>query len=257
MRNLLCSIAACCAATPLAAQLTTTYTGFQREGGKDTPASAQFSVESGRVAMILKGSRSVRMLYDAKAQVLRMVSDDDKQYFDITKTANGQNPMMAAMQKQLESMPKEQRAMAEQMMKSAMGAKANAPQLVYVWSKEKQTIAGYECTRVDGMKGEDKVTEYCGTTSSDFKLSDPEHQTVLDMQSYLRNFMIMVRSPDDGTRAFQWDTATDGYPVLTRCYRDGKLTLELTLATVSHKPPGDDLFAIPGEYKRMDFSRGR
>jgi hypothetical protein len=249
-----------CAAVPLplAAQLTTTYKGFQREGGKEVPATTQFSLENGRVAMVIKGTNSARILFDAKAQVLRMVSDDEKTWFEILKNAGGGPPdpggMMAQMQKQLAQMPAAQRAMVEQMMKSATPT-GSAPQFEYVWTKDKKTIAGYECTRVEGKRGSDKVSEYCGTTSDDFKLSPAEHQTMLDMQGYLRNFTIMVRSPDDATRAFQWDTSVDGYPVLTRCFRNGELTLELTLASFDRKALSDTLFVIPSGYKKMDLAR--
>ena len=87
------------------------------------------------------------------------------------------------------------------------------------------------------MRGTDKVTEYCGTTSGDFKMSAADRETMLDMQSYLRNFTIMVKTADDGAGAFQWDTGTDGYPVLTRCFRDGQITLELTLDSL--RPEAD------------------
>ena len=146
--------------------------------------------------------------------------------------------------------------MAEQMMKSAMGSMAQRPQLEYVWTKDKQTIAGYDCTLVQGMRGSDKVTEYCGARSDDFRMSDAERQPMLDMQGYLRNFMIMVKSADDATRAFQWDTKVDGYPGVTRCFTDGKLTLELTLQSVSRTPPTDDMFAVPSGFKKMDMMKG-
>lgn len=256
MRSALSAFALWCWASPLTAQLTTSYTGFQRDGDREIPATARFSIESGRIAMIMTGTRSARMLFDAKARVLHMVSDDDKSYLDLQEGSGGDpTGMSEAMQKQLDALPKEQRAMAEQMMQSAMGAKRPAPPQVYVWSKEKKTIAGYECTRVDGMRGDTKVTEYCGTRSSDFKLSPAEHQTILAMQGYFRNFMISVRAPDDAIRAFQWDTSTDGYPVLTRCYKDGKVTLELQLASVKREPPADSLFVIPSDYKKMDLSK--
>jgi hypothetical protein len=106
------------------------------------------------------------------------------------------------------------------------------------------------------MRGTDKVTEYCGSTSNDFRMSGAERQTMLDMQGYLRNFMIMVKSSDDATRAFQWDTKVDGYPVVTRCFNDGKLTLELTLQSVDRKPLSDTLFAVPRDYKKMDLMKG-
>jgi hypothetical protein len=256
MRSLLTALATCVLAVPTSAQLTTTYSGTRLVGDKQVPATAEFAVEQGRVAMVMTGGRGGRMVYDAKAEVLHVISDEDKTYFDITKAgaASGDpTGMMAQMQQQLEKMPKEQRAMAEQMMKSRMGASTPTPPLTYVWSKETKTIAGYECTRVDGMRGDDKVTEYCGTKSNDFKMSDGERQTMLDMQGYLRNFGIRVQSGDE-TRAFQWDTSVDGYPVLTRCYRSGTMTLDMTLTSVSRKPIPEELFELPRGYKKMDMS---
>jgi Domain of unknown function (DUF4412) len=261
MRHTFIGLAVCAAAalpTPIIAQLTTTYAGTQRDGDKDVPASAVFAIEKGRVAMLMKGSHSARMLFDQKAQVLRIVLDDEKQYFDLDKdwrTHSDPMAMMPDIQKQLEQMPAAQRAMAEQMMKSRMGGAQ--PQLEYLWTSDNKKIAGYDCTRVDGMRGDAKVTEYCASKSDDFKMSDAEHQTMLDMQGYLRNFLIMVKNTDDSMRAFQWDTKVDGYPVLTRCYNSGTMTLDLTLQSVSRKPLSDDAFVLPSGYKKMELPRGR
>jgi hypothetical protein len=258
MRNALITLALCGAAAPVGAQFTTTYTGVQHVNDKDYPATAIFAIENGRIAMILTGVKHVRMLFDDKAQVLRLVDEDGKQYVDLTKDSRASmdpSGQLAQMQKQLEAMPKEQRAMAEGMMKQAMAGMAQAQeQLVYNWTTDKLKISGYDCTRVEGIRGDQKVTEYCGSTSDDFKLKDSEHQTVLDMQGYLRNFLIMVKSDDQSVRAFAWDTKTDGYPVLTRCFTNGKMTLELTLATVSRKGPTDDQFKIDG-FKKMEMPK--
>jgi hypothetical protein len=83
-------------------------------------------------------------------------------------------------------------------------------------------------------------------------MSDAERKTMLDVQSYLRNFTIMVKSANDDTRAFQWDTTTDGYPVISRCYRNGAMTLDLTLQSVSRKPIPEEAFALPDGYRRID-----
>jgi hypothetical protein len=259
MRNALITLALCAAAVPAGAQFTTTYTGVQHVNDKDYPATAIFAIDSGRIAMIMTGAKNVRMLFDDKAQVLRLVNEDGKQYFDITKdfrSTMDPSGQMAKMQKQLESMPKEQRAMAESMMKQAMASMSTTQdQLVYNWTTDKQRIAGYDCTRVEGMRGARKVTEYCGSTSNDLKLTDKDRQTVLDMQGYLRNFLIMVKSGDDqSTRAFAWDTSTDGYPVLTRCFDNGTMTLELTLATVNRKGPTDDQFKVDG-FKKTEMPK--
>ena len=239
---------ALCLARPVAAQFTTTYAGKQTVGSRQVPATAKFAVEAGRVAMVMTGERGGRIVFDQKAQVLRMVSDEEKSYFDIG--AGGPAEMM---QKQLEKLPPEQRAMAQQMMQSAMPS-TPAPSFTYVWTKETKTVAGYQCTFVQAMRGDTKVSEYCGTTSPDFKISDAERGTVLDMQRYLRNFTIMVRTPDDATRAFQWDTSVDGYPVITRCFRDGVMTLDLTLQSVSRAPLPAELFDIPRDYRKIDLA---
>jgi hypothetical protein len=259
MRNALITLALWGAAAPVGAQFTTTYTGVQHVNDKDYPATAVFAIENGRIAMILTGAKHVRMLFDDKAQILRLVDEDGKQYVDLTKdsrAAMDPSGQLAQMQKQLDAMPKEQRAMAEGMMKQAMAGMAQSQeQLVYNWTTDKLKIAGYDCTRVEGIRGDQKVTEYCGSTSDDFKLKDSERQTVLDMQGYLRNFLIMVKSDDQSVRAFAWDTKTDGYPVLSRCFANGKMTLELTLATVSRKGPTDDQFKIDG-FKKMEMPKG-
>jgi len=111
----------------------------------------------------------MRMIFDDRAGVLHILSDDDMSFFDITKAnAASADPtgMMGEMQKQLEKMPKEQRAQAEMMMKGMMGTTAPQPPLTYVWTTDTKEIAGYECTLVEGMRGDNKVTEYCGSKSN-------------------------------------------------------------------------------------------
>lgn len=246
MRSTLLALALGCLTRPVAGQLTTTYAGTQTVGSKQVPATAKFAVETGRVAMVMTGERGGRIVFDQKAQVLHMISDEEKSYFDI-----GSGGPAEMMQKQLEKLPPEQRAMAQQMMQSAMPS-GGTPQLTYVWTKDTKTVASYQCTFVQAMRGDTKVSEYCGSTSPDFKISEAERGTVLDMQRYLRNFTIMVRAPDDATRAFQWDTSVDGYPVITRCFRDGVTTLDLTLQTVSRAPLPAELFDIPRDYRKID-----
>ena len=253
MRNALITLALCGAAAPVGAQFTTTYTGVQHVNDKDYPATAIFAIENGRIAMILTGAKHVRMLFDdMERPALDPIADLTKD----SRAAMDPSGQLAQMQKQLDALPKEQRAMAEGMMKQAMAGMAQGQeQLVYNWTTDKLKIAGYDCTRVEGIRGDQKVTEYCGSTSDDFKLKDSERQTVLDMQGYLRNFLIMVKSDDQSVRAFAWDTKTDGYPVLSRCFANGKMTLELTLATVSRKGPTDDQFKIDG-FKKMEMPKG-
>jgi hypothetical protein len=261
-RILLIALAAACWNAPAGAQLNTYYKGTVREGGQDGPLTAQFSVEAGRVAMIMRGTTTRRMLFLESEQVLRLVDDTHGSYVDLGNAsgpgsmAAGMAAQMAEMQKQLDKLPPEQRRMMQGMMQGRMGAtpQAQTPDQ-YVWSTEHKTISGYDATRVDIMQGTVKKAEYWGTKSPDFRMSDAERSTMLAMQAYLRNYLITVTPAGGGqTRAFEWDTGTDGYPVLTRCFNGDEMTLELQLQSVDRKALPGDLFAIPANYQKQEFA---
>jgi hypothetical protein len=240
-----------CVAAPASAQFNTYYSGTERRNGTSVPATAQFSVEKGRVAVIMKGSRSSRMIFLEKQGVLRVVDEGTKTYFDLDKQSAQGGPM-DQMEKQLAQMPPEQRKMAEQMMGSMEAAKPKPT--TYVWTKEKQTVKGYEATKVECMVGDQKRSEYWGTKSADFAMTPDERNTMLAMQGYLRNFMIGVKGSegDGSSRAFQWDTSVDGYPIITRCFDHGDTTLDLKLDRFDRKPLDKDLFETSG-FKKQDF----
>ncbi len=256
----LSALIACFAAIPAGAQFNTYYKGMVREGGKDVPATAQFSVEPGRVAVVMKGARATRMLFFEKDQVLRLVDDTHGMYLDLGKTTRdamgpGISAQLAEAQKQLDKLPPAQRAMAQQMLQSNMAGRKPVPSQ-YVWTQEKKTIAGYETTRVNIIEGSVKKAEYWGTTSSDLKMSDGERSTMLAMQDYLRTYLIMVTPAGEGSgeaRAFMWDTSVDGYPVVTRCFTGDEMTLELELDAHDRKALSGDLFAIPSGYKKQEM----
>jgi len=248
-------LALLCGAAPASAQFNTYYSGTERHEGKSVPASAQFSVEKGRVAVIMKGSRDSRMLFFEKEGVLRVVDEPTKTYFELDREA-AQGGAMGEMEKELAKMPAAQRKMAEQMMGAMESVKPKPT--TYVWTKEKQTIKGYEATKVECMVGDQKRSEYWGTTSADFKMTPDERNTMLAMQGYLRNFMITVsmgKGDSGASRAFQWDTSVDGYPLITRCFDHGDTTLDLKLDRFDRKPVDKDLFETSG-FKKQDVTGG-
>ena len=93
-------------AAPAAAQFNAYYAGTQRVDGKDLPCSTQFSVEKGRVAVLLEGAHRSRMLFTQEDGKLRVVDDATRTWFDLDrKQLDGMSSAMADMQKQLAEMP--------------------------------------------------------------------------------------------------------------------------------------------------------
>jgi len=255
-RLVTCLVLLC--ATPAHAQFDVHYRGTQDVGGKEVSVTAQFAVEKGRVAVIMKGAHASRMLFLEKEKVLRLVDDDGKTYVDLDEktlsTLGG--GAMSQMEEQMAKMPPEQRAQTEQMMQGLMSSVKTPEPDHYVWTQEKQTVHGYDCTRVDVMQGEVKRAEYWGTTSSDFKMKDDERATMLAMQGYLRSQMIQViPGGAEAPRAFQWDTSVDGYPLISRCFEGDRRILDLEYESLDRAPLAADLFKVSG-YKKGDLSGG-
>ena len=247
------------------AQLNALYKGVERLEGKENPASAQFAIEPGRIALVIKGERSARLVFTDKDGVLRFIDDGEKMYFDmdeqtINSLGAAASSMMAEMEQQLSQLPPEQRRMAEEMLKGRSGGGAQPndkakPKTEYKWTTDKKTVLGYECTRVEIVEGGVKSAEYCAAKSKDFKISEGERKTILAMQKLIEGFASVVSSmggqDDVQTRAFQWDTSVDGYPLITRCFEDGQVTLDLQLEAFDRKPIAAALFDVPAEYRKQ------
>ena len=247
---LLIALAAPCAN----AALTTYYKGTVYEDGKDVPATAAMSYTDDRVAMMMSSvTRHYRMIFQVKDDLLTIVDDGNKTYVELQGGIG--NAMDAQMKAQLDRMPPEQRKMAEQMMQNMRGmmAQKSVPD-EYVWTTDTETRGSYRCTWVNIMQGTVKRAAYCGTPSSDFTLSEKEHAAAVGFGHALGNTSILTRDERGGQmRMFEWDNAKDGFPVVSRCFRDERIILNLELDTFNHDKPPKELFDIPRDYRRQSF----
>ncbi len=252
-------------AAPAAADFNAYYKGTQLDHGKEVPVATQFSVTKGRCAMVFKGTRSARMLFLEKEGVLRIVDDETKSIVDLDRQSleHMQGDVASAMEDvkaKMAQLPPEQRAMMEKMMQGTLKAPTATVHDVYVRTEDKQTVNGYECTRVNIMAGDQKRAEYWGTTSSDFKLNQDDRNTVLAMQDYLRNYTLQVASMGGGgddaqPRAFTWDTSVEGFPLISRCFHGATMTLDLKLDASDRKAVAGALFEAPSGYKKREIPR--
>jgi hypothetical protein len=238
-------------AAPASAELNAYYKGVDRRSGREVPATAQFSVDKAHVVLSMRGSTSWRMIFLAKEKLLRMVDDSGQKYFDVPE--GGQTKaMLLEAQKQLAELPPEQRKVAGQMMRQALTSAANAPPPEYLWTTKRQTVVGHECTRVDIKQAGKKKAEYWGTTSPAFKISADERKTVVAMQPYLGSSDITASTAGSAVRAFQWDTSTEGYPLVMRCFEGDTTTVDLQIHSWDRKPLSKELFRIPYGYTKAE-----
>jgi hypothetical protein len=242
-------------ATPAFAQFSAYYEGTQIVDGKEHPVTTRYSVEPGRAVAVFHGLQDYRMIYLEKDGLLRIVDDTQKSYVDLDRKSLDQlgGGAFAQAQAEMAKMPAEQREMMEKMMGNAMAKQATP--VTYVWTKDHQTVKGYDCTHVDIMRGDVKRAEYWGTTSPDFKFDEREKQTMMGMGRSLNSMSIMAQTggPGGETRPFQWDSSTDGYPLISRCFDGDVKTLDLQLSHFDRKPLDDELFKTAG-YKKQDMS---
>ncbi len=241
-------------ATPAAAGLNAYYEGFERFQGKAVPATAHYAVESGRAVAALKGgSFSFRILYFDQEQLLRMVLDSEKQYVDFPVSEGGITASMEEQMKaQIADLPPEQRKMVEDMMKQQMEAPGKTPTFEYVRTGKTATVLDYECSQVEILANKKKTSEYWGTSSPDFAISETERHTVQSMDRALHGADVGGR--DGGaSQVLRWDAEKDGHPLIMRCFSDTSITLHLQLARFDHKPIPKDLFKIPAGYRKTEM----
>jgi hypothetical protein len=237
------------AATPAGATLNTFYKGTEYVEDTEIPATAQFSLEKGRAVLVMKGARMTRILFAEKEGLLRIIDDTDSVYFDMKceKGTEEDAAMMEDVQKQLAELPADQREMVEKMMGEQMKS-MTAPSVAYVWSDAQETIAGYECTRVDVMQKDEKTSEYWASTDDDFTLNGDEKKALKAMHECVSNTLLTAQSAGRGN-VFAWDTSRDGFPIVTRHFEGKKKTRELTLDSSNRDAISGTLFEVPKGYK--------
>jgi len=153
------------------------------------------------------------------------------------------NSAMQEMQKQLESMPPEQRRMAEEMMKQHMGGGGSAGQLDVKTGNQSRTIGGYPCSRY-------AVTENGKEILVLWTTKDVREFAAMrkDYEKFARS-MAAMRGSQAGSLGRAWTEAmkaVDGFPMETESA--GSKTTVTKLEKKS-TPAGE--FEVPAGWKKV------
>ncbi len=211
--------------------------------------------------------RRADTIFRGDRQEMVIIDHGERSYFVLDKAAlaalGGQ---MSAAMKQVEAalaqLPKEQREMAERMMKQQLeragGAGDTGPTTEYTKTGERGTHNGYPCVRYIGRRGSETIVEMWVTDWSNLEgarevagvfRSFGEFATTL-MES-LQQLGGPMASAIEGSNPFDAFDNIDGFPVITRSFSAGRPESETSLREVRNETIDPAEFEVPVGYKRQ------
>ncbi|HET7696915.1 MAG TPA: DUF4412 domain-containing protein [Vicinamibacterales bacterium] len=231
-----------------------------------TPSTNQIQIESNRMRAEATGPRGEKqvVIFDGTRQVLIMIDDQNKSYTELTKADADQlgaqmSQAMSQIQKQLESLPPEQRAQIESMMKGRMGgAGGAAPKTVYKRTGT-DTVGKWSCTKYEGYDGETRTSEVCTVEPKTLGLTEADFAVTKQFIDFFKRVV-----PAMASQAFAIGTVEQqgfaGIPVRrTATVLGRQITTEIS--DVSRQTFPDSIYAVPAGYQKRPFGgpagRGR
>ena len=164
---------------------------------------------------------------------------------------------MKQMEAQLASMPPEQRAMMEQMMKGQMqgmtAQQAPSPSAPRVEAKGSGEWKSYNCRQYAVYEGAEKVQDICAAQLDDVDGADDVIETFRNMAAYMTKMTeSMPMGSDDRINPGELMDEIDGFPVHTIDYENGAVVGETSLDSVTEQDLDEGMFAAPEGYRRQD-----
>ena len=161
---------------------------------------------------------------------------------------------MAQMDAAMKGMPPEQRAMMEKMMKGKMPQGAPVVRTVYT-AKGSGTVNGFACTKYEGIRGAEKVSEVCAASASQIKVAPGDYQVFEKMKQFTAGIQdAMKNSPfAAGIQSSSVaDSGMEGFPVQTVSFRNGQAASRMELKSVTTASFSDADFSL-GSAKKVEM----
>ncbi len=216
--------------------------------------TSRIQIEKARMRAEVPGPAGISqiVIFDSAAQVMRMIDAPNKSYTELTKaevdrTADQMSGAMAMMQERMKSMPPEQRAQMEAVMRGRGGAGAAAAPKIEYRKSGTDHVGKWTCQKYDGYQGEQKVSEICTVEPGVLGVSLADFEITKQMASFFQRFspaasnqVLTIGSPDLGF---------SGVPVRSHLSLGArKTTIEIT--EVTRKAFADDSYAVPAGFQK-------
>jgi len=205
---------------------------------------------SSNVSMIFLGDEFLVLDHAEKSYIIM-----DEAMLD--EFASRISDAMQQIEAQLASLPPEQRAMAEQMMKGQMqgmtGKSASpspAPRIEAIGTGKWHDQS---CAQYAVHEGGQKTQEICVASLDHIQGSDDMMQAFRQMADYVKQLTeALPFSTDESMNPGELMDQIDGFPVHRIAYQDGEVTQEDILESLTEKELDESLFEAPGDYNRQD-----
>jgi hypothetical protein len=160
--------------------------------------------------------------------------------------------------KQMESLPPEQRAMMEKMMKGKLPDDREPPN----WRIEPggtDQVGDFPCTLYTFYSDEDKVKEVCAADESTVGDLVEIMDAVQALSRFAEGLMKVARNlpfADMMEGVYEAVPEIEGFPVRTKWFdSDGKITQERTVKSITRRDIGEEVFEIPQGYKMKSLEK--
>jgi hypothetical protein len=243
------------------------YVNRNATTGKEEPLQTMW-IQSGLARMESNAARMGTVATIFKNESMYVIDDGTKSYRVMDKASIDQmagtlNDAMAKMREQMAKMPPEQRAMMEQMMKQqGVGGMMNSgPQKPVTYDAQAaggtETVNGKSCKLWNVTRDGALTQQLCVVPVS----AMPGAQEVLELSKKMAAmFEKFGQQMRDQMPEIQQSGAAlakiDGYPIMTRTYREGVLQPE-QFVVKSWKQQAIDAgkFEIPAGYKKQEMPK--
>jgi hypothetical protein len=224
----------------------------------------QIQIEPKRMRAESSGAagRKQIVVFDATKQILTLIDPTKKTYTEMTKEdmdrLGGQvSAAMEQMKKQMATLPPEQRAQVEAMMKGR-GVGAAAPPKPQYKKVGTDVVGKWTCDKYEGYEGGKKTSEVCtvdpkvlGFSASDFEISRQLVAFFRKLVPQIADQTFTIGTPEE--------QGFSGVPV-RRVFAIGGQPATTEILEISRRSFADSIFAVPEGFQKQEFlgaGRGR
>jgi hypothetical protein len=234
------------------------------------PQTHQMQLEAHRMRTESTGptGQKVVVIYDGTRQVMTMINDANKSYYEMSKAdleaASAQMAgAMSQMQEMMKNLPPERRKQMEEMMKGRMGgaaAASAAPARPQYHKVGTDTVGKWTCDKYEGTTNGQKTHEVCTVDPKVLGFSPADFQVTRDMADFFKQFTSALPQMQQSTsQTFTMGSAADqgfsGLPVRSVSTSNGS-TVTFEITDVHRESFSDATFQPPAGYQKMTMGPG-